>query len=128
MYQPEFSGVAQTESPLTDYQGAIMNEMDMLREDRRRLAEDLKLVVRDTENILRHKVQDAGQGYTEARDRLERTLHDAKAQLTALESDVWDRANSAARGADNYVRGHTWESIGIGAGVGLLLGLVIGRK
>ncbi|MGB7184508.1 MAG: hypothetical protein WBD51_21430 [Burkholderiaceae bacterium] len=109
-----------------------MNEMDMLREDRRRLAEDLKLVVRDTENILRHKVADAGQGYTEARDRLERTLQDAKGQLEALERTATDTARTYVREADAYAHRHPWETsgagIGIGVGIGLLLGLIAGRR
>lgn len=109
-----------------------MNEMDMLREDRRRLAEDLKLVVRDTESILRHKVADAGQGYTEARDRLERTLHDAKEQLSALERTAVETARTYARETDSYVQRHPWETsgvgMGIGVGIGLLLGLIAGRR
>jgi len=109
-----------------------MNEMDILREDRRRLVEDLKLVVRDTESILRHKVSDAGQGYTEARDRLERTLQDAKSEVERLEKKAVDTARSAAHETNEYVHRHPWETsgvgMGVGVGVGVLLGLIVGRR
>ncbi len=109
-----------------------MNETEMLREDRRRLAEDLKKVMRDTESILLHKVKDADPGYTQARDQLEETLKGARGQLEALEQHAYEAAQSAIRGTDGYVRRHPWETsgvgLGVGVGIGLLIGLLVGRK
>jgi ElaB/YqjD/DUF883 family membrane-anchored ribosome-binding protein len=33
-----------------------------------------------------------------------------------------------ARATDDYVHEHPWKSIGVAAGVGLLVGLLIGRR
>ncbi len=109
-----------------------MSELDRLREDRRRLAEDLRLVVRDTDDILRHKIADAGDEYELARRKLEQSILAAKDRLGDLESLARERAENATEQTDAYVRAHPWESMGMGAGVGVgvgvLIGLLVGRK
>jgi ElaB/YqjD/DUF883 family membrane-anchored ribosome-binding protein len=99
-----------------------------LNEGQQRLAQDFKAVVDDAEQLLRHAARDAGQGYGEARQRLEESLKAARAEFARLEGAVVDRARRAGRATDSYVHEHPWESIGIGAGIGLLLGLLIGRR
>jgi ElaB/YqjD/DUF883 family membrane-anchored ribosome-binding protein len=94
----------------------------------KRLAEDFKAVVDDAEELLRHAVRDAGDGYDEARARLERSLKAARAELETLETAMMEGTRRAARATDGYVHNHPWESIGIGAGVGLLLGMLIARR
>jgi len=94
----------------------------------KRLAEDFKAVVKDAEELLRHAATDAGDGYDEARARLERSLKAASAELESMEKAVMESTRRAARATDGYVHEHPWESIGIGAGVGLLLGMLIARR
>ena len=98
------------------------------KNDQKRLAEDFKAVVKDAEELLRHAATDAGDGYDEARARLERSLKAARAELESMEKAVMDGTRRAARATDGYVHDHPWESIGIGAGVGLLLGMLIARR
>ena len=98
------------------------------REDTNRLADDFRAVVSDAEQLLRHAATQAGDGYNEARQRLEASLAAAREELGALQQSAADGARRAGRATDGYVRDHPWESIAIGAGVGLLLGLLIGRK
>jgi ElaB/YqjD/DUF883 family membrane-anchored ribosome-binding protein len=98
------------------------------KDSQRRLAEDFKAVVNDAEELLRHAARDAGDGYDEARARLEDSLKTARTELEALEKAVLDGTRRAARATDGYVHEHPWESIGIGAGLGLLLGLLIARR
>ncbi len=93
-----------------------------------RLAQDFKTVVSDAEQLLRHVAQGAGEGYSEARERLEASLQAAREELGELEHTVADGARRAGRVTDSYVHQHPWESIGLGAGIGLLLGLLIGRR
>ena len=45
-----------------------------------------------------------------------------------LEKAVLDSTRRAAHATDVYVHNHPWESIGIGASVGLLLGMLITRR
>ncbi|MES2938543.1 MAG: DUF883 family protein [Pseudomonadota bacterium] len=101
---------------------------DTLREARERLAGDLRNVIDDAEALLRHAVRDAGQGYDEARARLEARLKAARAGLADAQDAALDGVRGARRAAGGYVRQHPWESIGIGAGIGLLVGLLVGRR
>jgi ElaB/YqjD/DUF883 family membrane-anchored ribosome-binding protein len=106
-----------------------MNDATQLPQDgQKRLAEDFKTVVKDAEELLRHAARDAGDGYNEARARLEQSLKTARAELETMEKAMLDGTRRAARATDSYVHDHPWEAVGIGAGVGLLLGLLIGRK
>lgn len=99
-----------------------------LQDGQQRLAKDLRAVVEDAEALLRQAVQGAGQGYGDARARLEQTLKSARSELSALEGALADGVYQAGRAADHYVHRHPWESIGIGAGIGVLVGLLLGRR
>ncbi|MBE7940644.1 MULTISPECIES: DUF883 family protein [Ramlibacter] len=92
------------------------------------LAADLRAVVRDAEILLRQAANNAGQEYEAARDRLEETLRNARFRLQDAEDAVVDRAKAAGRAADDYVHANPWQSVGLGAAVGLALGLLIGRR
>jgi ElaB/YqjD/DUF883 family membrane-anchored ribosome-binding protein len=93
-----------------------------------RLASDLRAVVDNAEALLRQAVNGAGQGYGDARAKLEDSLEQARRELATLEKALVNGLHET----DRLVRKHPWESVavgaGIGAGVGLLLGLLIARK
>jgi ElaB/YqjD/DUF883 family membrane-anchored ribosome-binding protein len=105
-----------------------MNDATSPKDGQKRLAEDFKAVVNDAEELLRHAARDAGAGYNEARARLEESLKIARGELEVLEKAMLDRTRRAARATDGYVHDHPWESIGIAAGVGMLLGMLISRR
>jgi ElaB/YqjD/DUF883 family membrane-anchored ribosome-binding protein len=106
-----------------------MNDMpDNLQSGQERLVRDLRAVVDDAELLLRLAVKDAGQTYEDARGRLQQSLQTAKASLVSAEEAVTERATRAARATDDYMRTHPWETIGIGAGIGLLIGLLMSRR
>jgi ElaB/YqjD/DUF883 family membrane-anchored ribosome-binding protein len=99
-----------------------------LKDGQKRLAQDFKALVNDAEELLRHAAQGADEGYNQARGRLEQSLKIARTELETMEEAVLDSARSAGRATDDYVHHHPWQSIGIGAGVGLLLGMLISRR
>jgi ElaB/YqjD/DUF883 family membrane-anchored ribosome-binding protein len=105
-----------------------MDTFDSVKEAQQRMSEELRNVVHDTEEMLKHKVQDAGEGYKTAREKLERTVKQARRELEGVEQAVIDRTKKAAKATDHYVHDHPWQSIGVGAGIGLLIGMLIGRK
>jgi ElaB/YqjD/DUF883 family membrane-anchored ribosome-binding protein len=92
------------------------------------LARDLRAVVRDAEALLAQAADRAGTDYDAARERLETTLRNARSQLDAADAAVRAKARHAAETADDYVRDHAWQAVGVSAAVGVLLGLLIGRR
>ncbi|HYD62867.1 MAG TPA: DUF883 domain-containing protein [Noviherbaspirillum sp.] len=95
---------------------------------RERLLEDLRLVIRDAEDLLRSTGQQMDDGYRLARARFESTLSGAKDNLSVLEERVADSARDALETTQQYVKENPWQAVGIGALTGLAIGLLIGRR
>lgn len=93
-----------------------------------KLAQDLRNVISDAEDLLRATASQAGEKVTAARDKIENSLRRAKLKLTEVEDAIVDSSKQAARATDEYVHDHPWRAVGIAAGVGFIVGLLIGRR
>jgi ElaB/YqjD/DUF883 family membrane-anchored ribosome-binding protein len=93
-----------------------------------KLIDDLHTVIRDAESLLKATAADTGSKIQEARTRAEESVQQAKARLAEVEDQALDRARALASEADEYVRDNPWQVVGVAAGVGLVLGLLIGRR
>lgn len=105
-----------------------MNTTELRAASRDKLLSDLKILIADADAYLRASAGQAGEAYASARARLEATLGSVKTQLKEVTRELAEKARVAAQGADAYVHENPWESIAFGAGVGLLVGLLIGRR
>jgi ElaB/YqjD/DUF883 family membrane-anchored ribosome-binding protein len=95
---------------------------------REKLIADLKVVIADAEELLKMTAGQAGQKATELRDRLQKRLQEARSNLAHLQNMAVDRAVDAGHVADGYVHSRPWQAIGVAAGVGLALGILIGSR
>lgn len=93
-----------------------------------KLAADLKVVVADAEELLRATASQAGEKVTAARERIQASLATARVKLAEVERVVVDRTKQAAKATDEYVHEHPWQSVGIAAAVGFVLGVLISRR
>ena len=105
--------------------GESMNEDPANRD---RLVQDMRTVITDAEDLLRATANQAGEKIALARERIQDSLHQAKVKLAEAEAMVTERARQAARYTDDYVHENPWRAIGVAAGIGLLLGLLISRR
>jgi ElaB/YqjD/DUF883 family membrane-anchored ribosome-binding protein len=96
--------------------------------NKEKLIADFKVVVADAEELLRATANQAGDKATELRARIQSRLADAKIRLADAEAVVVDKAKLVGRAADDYVHDNPWRSVGVAAGFGLLIGLLIGRR
>lgn len=101
---------------------------DLTTAQKDQLMTDLKLVLHDAEALLAATASDAGDGVAELRARVQTTLAQAKTGLLEAQGMVMDKAKAAAKSTDAYVHDNPWQSVGIAAGVGLVLGLLMGRR
>ena len=92
------------------------------------LIEDLQTVIRDAEGLLRATAAQGGEKIQEVRTRAEESVRQAKDRLAGLEQDALQRAEALATDADQFVRSKPWQAVGIAAGVGLVLGLLLSRR
>lgn len=100
----------------------------MTEVQRERLVTDLKGVIHDAEELMKMTAGDVGAETTELRERVRLRLLNAKDSLQHLQESAIERAKVAGHKADDYVHEHPWTSIGVAAGFGLLIGLLIGRR
>ena len=101
---------------------------DMSNSSKQKLVSDMKIVVSDAEEILRATAGVAGEKMVDLREHIGERLQEAKLRIADAEAALVDRTKAAAHAADDYVNENPWQAVGIAAGVGLLLGLVIGRR
>lgn len=93
-----------------------------------RLLTDLHQVVSDAESLLRATADQTSAHASELRARVQTTLDRAKGSLGDFQSVAVERARAASKATDEYVHDNPWQSIGVAAGVGLLLGLLLTRR
>lgn len=93
-----------------------------------KLMTDLRLIVADAEELLRATAGQAGEGAAEVRTKVEASLARARDGLSQVQDAAVVKAKAAGRQADDYVHEHPWPSIGLAAGIGLVLGVLIGRR
>jgi ElaB/YqjD/DUF883 family membrane-anchored ribosome-binding protein len=89
-----------------------------------RLLTDLKRVVSDSEDLLHATADAVGDRAREARGRLSEALDAAKRTCQQLQ----DKTIEGAKAADELIRDHPYQSLGVVFGLGLLLGVVVARK
>ncbi len=96
--------------------------------NKERLVSDLKVVISDTEELLRATAGAAGEKAGELRERIAIRLRDAKERLADIEAAVVDKTKAAARATDDFVHEDPWKAVGVAAAIGLTLGVLIGRR
>jgi ElaB/YqjD/DUF883 family membrane-anchored ribosome-binding protein len=89
------------------------------------LYEHLQAVIRDTEALLQATASYAGDKAEHARTKAGDTLRAAKERLGDMQDDVVDRTRDYMKQGQQYVRDNPWQSIGVAAGVGLLIGMLL---
>jgi ElaB/YqjD/DUF883 family membrane-anchored ribosome-binding protein len=104
---------------------AMSDVSDVTKE---KLIADIKLVIADTEELLRATAGQAGDKIAEIRARTQDRLASAKIKLAEAEAAVVDKAKQVGRVADDYVHDNPWRSVGVAAGFGFIVGLLIGRR
>ena len=82
-----------------------------------KLVKDLRTVVTDAEDLLKATASQTGERVEQVRARAEESLRLARASLHEAGNEI-----------DAQVRQHPWTAVGIAAGIGVLLGVLLGRK
>ena len=103
-----------------------MSELTATQRDK--LMAYLRTVVTDAEHLLKLTANEVGEGTAGLRERLQERLEQSKHRLLDLQAAATEKAKAAGHAADDYVHDHPWKSVAIGAGVGLIVGMLIGRR
>ena len=93
-----------------------------------RIDDDLELLSETLEEVLRSSGDPADQKYIELKARAERALEEVRNRVSHASDSYYYRAKKAVCRADDYVHEKPWRGIGVGATVGVVMGLLLARR
>jgi ElaB/YqjD/DUF883 family membrane-anchored ribosome-binding protein len=92
------------------------------------LIADFKTVVADAEALLKATANQGGDELAEVRAKAEESLRVVKARMMESQAALLVKTKEAAKATDVYVHENPWKSVGVAVGVGLVVGLLSGRR
>lgn len=95
---------------------------------REQLVADLKVLMADIEELVKATASQSGDKIAEVRGRIQNAAAELRPRLAQAEALLKEKAKIAAATTDDYVHDHPWTAMGVSAGVGLIIGLLIGRR
>ena len=92
------------------------------------LMADFQTLVNDTERLLEHTATLAGDQADELRGQIHDSPLRARETLQLSQDSLRERGQAAVTATEDYVQANPWQSVGIAAGVGFLIGLLATRR
>jgi len=101
---------------------------DSAIETKEQLVSNLRRVISDAEDLLAATAGQTDSRVNELRARARENLNVAREKLADADAAVRARARQAATATDEYVHDNPWSSIGAAAALGILIGVLLGRR
>lgn len=92
------------------------------------LRADLATVMRDAEALLKASTEQGGAKADEARAKIRESLQHAKARLLEAERLAVRHGEEAVAATEARIRDNPWQSVGMAAAVGLVIGVLLARR
>lgn len=92
------------------------------------LKADLAAVLRDAEALIKASADQGDAKMTEARAKVRETLDAAKARLREAEISARRHGEDALHATEDYAKRNPWQAMGIAAGIGLIVGVLLSRR
>lgn len=89
---------------------------------------DVKTLVKDAQTLLTAAAALTGEKAEELRGRGMQLLDVAMGKASQVQGQAMVKGKELAQSADGYVKDNPWRTIAAAAGVGLLVGVILGRK
>jgi ElaB/YqjD/DUF883 family membrane-anchored ribosome-binding protein len=89
---------------------------------------EFQALINDAEKLLQHAASLAGDQADELREQIQRNLQRARDTLGVSEAAVREQSTAIRQAGEAYVQSNPWQAVGIAAGIGLFLGLLLGRR
>ena len=92
------------------------------------LVAEFKTVIADAEALIKATANQGGEKVNQLRSQAEASLASAKDKLEDLHEDLIEKGREAVKVTDDYVQENPWKAVGIAAGIGLVIGLLVSRR
>jgi ElaB/YqjD/DUF883 family membrane-anchored ribosome-binding protein len=89
---------------------------------------DMKTLVKDAQSLLTTAASLTGTKADELRERGMRMLDAALGKSSQYKDQAMVKGKELAQSADVYVKDNPWRTVAVAAGVGLVVGVLLGRK
>lgn len=89
---------------------------------------DMKTLIRDAQELFREATSSTGVKADELRSRGLTLLDAAMEKAQGAQAAAVETGKEIADSADDFVHENPWRAVAISAGIGLIAGLLIGRK
>jgi ElaB/YqjD/DUF883 family membrane-anchored ribosome-binding protein len=89
---------------------------------------ELQALIGDAEKLLQHAADLAGDQADELRKHIQLNLQRARETLSGGEDAIRQGAEDMQRASATYIKNNPLQALGIAAGVGLLIGLLLGQR
>ncbi|NDJ56250.1 DUF883 domain-containing protein [Enterobacteriaceae bacterium 4M9] len=99
----------------------MAKDTDALRDELKSLADTL-------EEVLSNSGDKSKEELDKLRTKAQRALKDSRQRLGETSDAIARQTREAAARADEYVHDNPWTGIGIGAAVGVVLGVLLARR
>jgi ElaB/YqjD/DUF883 family membrane-anchored ribosome-binding protein len=106
----------------------MSNNIQSTTVTKEQLISDFKVVIADAEALIRATANQGGEAVVNLRAKAEESLAVAKVKLNEAQDALVEKGKIAAQATDDYVHEKPWHAVGIAAGIGLVVGLLIGRR
>jgi ElaB/YqjD/DUF883 family membrane-anchored ribosome-binding protein len=92
------------------------------------LVAEFKTVIADAEALIKATANQGGERVDQLRSQAEASLASAKDKIEDLHEDLIEKGREAVKATDDYVQENPWKAVGIAAGIGLVIGLLVSRR
>jgi ElaB/YqjD/DUF883 family membrane-anchored ribosome-binding protein len=92
------------------------------------LQDELQALIGDAEKLLQHATSLAGEHADDLRKHIQINLQRARETLGSGEDAIRQGAEDMQRASESYIKNNPLQALGIAAGIGLLVGLLLGQR
>ncbi len=100
----------------------------MLNSNIKTVRNDMKTLVKDAQELFREASHATGEKAEELRAKGLTMLDAAMEKAQEVQAVAIEKGKAAAHTTDEFVHDHPWKAVGIAAGVGLIVGMLISRR
>ena len=100
----------------------------MLANNIKTVRNDMKTLVKDAQDLLHEASLASGEKAEELRSRGLALLDTAMEKAHEVQAIAIEKGKAAAHTTDEFVHEHPWKAVGIAAGIGLVVGMLISRR
>lgn len=100
----------------------------MLTSNIKTVRNDMKTLVKDAQELFREAGHASGEKAEELRAKGLVLLDSAMEKAQEIQSAALEKGKAAAQTTDEFVHEQPWKAVGIAAGIGLIVGLLMSRR